>query len=489
MTSTTSTPSDRNTQARDRRGLPLSTSLEAAAHYREAIEAVLASGPRVAELLDQAIACDPGFALARAARWMQAHADGDRSRARAERESALSALDDVTEWERSHVECLASLIEHDDSAWTRCRNHLAAHPRDLVVASQLIGDLFFHGGVGKRQAVVDLLRSLIDHNSTDWAFLARLGFHTSELGDHHNAIAILARALKMRPDAPFVAHAMAHAILESGRRTEAHRFLLDWASRYDAAGPIDGHIQWHLSLGEMESGEVEASVDRYLRWSAPGTSHCAAGLLLADAGGLFFRMALRGQTSGRIPRRELHELLDGMRRALKIPFVAVHAAALAIALGDDEGQLYLEEIHRHLGKDAETAVNVIEALVAYQRGDMAVCVEALERDRLTQWEALGGSNEERALLARLYDAARAQLDRQLGRASTASQAAGLLRVTMALLLPLLSVCTPAQVDRPTAPREQVRSALARFEPCIDVPVEQLACDLPGDLPSDSEASH
>jgi tetratricopeptide (TPR) repeat protein len=388
----------------------LSTSAEAAARYRTAIEAELAAEAGVAERLEQAVACDPSFALAHAARAIQAHGRGDRAAASAARDAALAALEGVTAWERSHVECIAALTRRDEGAWTKCREHLKAHPLDLLVVSLLIGDLFFHGGVGKREAVMDVLRPLASHYGDDWAFTARLGFHTSELGDPEGALALLDRALAARPHAPFIAHARAHALLESGRREESHRFLVEWTSRHDPAGPIDGHIAWHLSLGDLEGGEPTAAVQRYLRSSAPGKSHCAAGLMLADAGGLFFRMVLAGAPLDGMPRAELHEVLVNLRRALKIPFVAVHAAALALALDDDEAADYLDGMASYMGTAAtDPAALAVAALQAYRRGDPQACVHALDRDRPTAFEAIGGSNEERELLEQLYSRASAQL--------------------------------------------------------------------------------
>ncbi|MBC9177092.1 tetratricopeptide repeat protein, partial [Roseomonas ludipueritiae] len=53
----------------DRRGLPLSTSSDlAAGRYRDGIDLLLSAWPGAAEALEEAIAADPGFALAHAAR-------------------------------------------------------------------------------------------------------------------------------------------------------------------------------------------------------------------------------------------------------------------------------------------------------------------------------------------------------------------------------------------------------------------------------------
>jgi hypothetical protein len=298
---------------------------------------------------------------------------------------------------------MAAMLQREPGARKKARDHLCTYPLDLVITSQLIGDLFFNGGVGKREAVMDLLHTLEPHQGDDWAFAARLGFHMSELGDARRAIGILDAALQARPHAPFIAHAMAHALLESGDRAGSHRFLVDWISRYDHSGPLDGHIQWHLSLGELENGQPAAAIERYLRASAPGVSHCAPGLSLADAGGLFCRIALDGLPLDGMPRPELQDLLAKLDGASKIPFVAVHAAALAVAFGDEDSVRRFEAMVSAMATDpADAVVLVLRAFKAYLAGDAQGCVDALERDRGRAWDAIGGSNEERALIGKLY---------------------------------------------------------------------------------------
>jgi hypothetical protein len=40
---------------------------------------------------------------------------------------------------------------------------------------------------------------------------------------------------------------------------------------------------------------------------------------------------------------------------------------------------------------------------------MRACLDALERDRASVWEAIGGSNEERALITKLRERAESRL--------------------------------------------------------------------------------
>jgi thioredoxin-like negative regulator of GroEL len=409
---TPSSTDQHDRRQRDRRGLPLTTaSPEAAARYRDAIDCVHGSEAGAAELLDQAVAHDPGFALAHLARWMLSHAGSDRAASLAARAAALAERSALSDWERGHIDCLAAIIERQPGAWAQAREHLSVHPKDLLVVTQLLGDMFFHAGPGKREAVMDVLRPLTPHYGADWAFAARLGFHMSELGDPRGALEVLEGALHARPQAPFIAHAMAHALLESGERMESYRFLVEWVARHDPSGPMDGHIHWHLSLGELEKGESSAAVERYLTASAPGVSHCAVGLLLADAAGLFGRMLLDGVSLEGMPRELLREPLAKLNR-VRMPFVAVHIAALSAALGDrDALERCVEATTGNPdGSNVAAGHRVVTAFRAYVAGDMRGCIGALERDRPSAWEAIGGSNEERALIQTLHSRAAARLE-------------------------------------------------------------------------------
>ena len=456
------------TDQTDRCGLPLTThAARAAALYRDAIDRVFGAEAGAEALLDRAVACDPAFTLAHVARWMLAHANGDKRAAHAARDAAMSGRDGLTAWELGHLESMAALIERQPDAWTKARAHLLAHPGDLLLASQLVGDLFFHGGERKREVVMDLLRSLAPHHRDDWAFQARLGFHTSELGDPGGRIALLECALAARPQATFVAHAMAHALLESGERAASYRFLRDWVSRHDPAGPIDGHIHWHLSLGELEHGQPTVAIERYLRSTAPGASHCAFGLQLADAGGLFCRMALDGTPPYGIPRAELRDLIGTMSGALRIPFVAVHVSALALVLGEpdvlDRCVDAMDRVAHETGRDAE--YRVVTAFRFYAAGDLRACVEALEGDREHCWEAIGGSNEERALIAKLHARASAQLAATHVPARESDVVTGLARilraplvacVALACMLSTASCAEPRSTEMPRPAAQQPR---------------------------------
>src|SRR3954468_20868499 len=96
----------------DHRRLPLSTTSDLAAeHYREGVDLLLSAWPGAAEALDGAIAADPGFALAHAARARLHAIRAEPAKAR-EQIAAAAALvaQRGSERERSHVETLSLAI-------------------------------------------------------------------------------------------------------------------------------------------------------------------------------------------------------------------------------------------------------------------------------------------------------------------------------------------------------------------------------------------
>src|SRR5262249_43443996 len=126
----------------DRRGLSLSTNSDLAAErYRDGVDLLLSAWPGAAELLEEAVAADPGFALAHAARARLHAIRADPVEARARIADAMEIVSrQGSERERSHVEIL-SLAIHGQSAKAleRALAHADAWPRDALILSLPLG--------------------------------------------------------------------------------------------------------------------------------------------------------------------------------------------------------------------------------------------------------------------------------------------------------------------------------------------------------------
>ena len=131
----------------DRYDLPLSTASSAARDaYLEGCEAKLTMHPGAIEGFDRAIAADPGFALAHAARAHVLLERGDAAGARASMAAANSFAAGLSAREAGHIAFFDLLVAGDpEAALAALRAHLDAWPRDALV---LATTAFTNGLIG-----------------------------------------------------------------------------------------------------------------------------------------------------------------------------------------------------------------------------------------------------------------------------------------------------------------------------------------------------
>ena len=118
----------------DRYGLTLTAISDRAAElYRQATELLFASLPGAAELLDEALALDPAFAVATALRGTIAADSGDSELAATLRHRAVELATSATEREKRHVAVLEELgTAPPPVAMASARAHLQDYPGDGV---------------------------------------------------------------------------------------------------------------------------------------------------------------------------------------------------------------------------------------------------------------------------------------------------------------------------------------------------------------------
>ena len=177
---------------KNRYDLPLSTASSAARQaYGEGCEVKLTAYPGAIEAFDRAIAADPGFALAHAARAHALLEQGDAAAARASMATASSLAAGLSEREASHVAFFGLLVAGDaEAALAAVRGHLNAWPHDAVVLATtaftngLIGS---SGRAGQKRMLLELLDGLAPSYGDDWWFAAHHGMALSENGQRDAA--------------------------------------------------------------------------------------------------------------------------------------------------------------------------------------------------------------------------------------------------------------------------------------------------------------
>jgi thioredoxin-like negative regulator of GroEL len=385
-----------------RTGRPLTTDRpEAAEQYRLAVDRILGSETGAAEALDQALALDSNLALALAARHMLAK-DAKAADADSFKERALLAGRNALPWERAHISALFALLEDPYANLAASEAYIAANPSDLLVISQLCGYLIFYGGARKLERVLKIMESVDPGLHGDWACLARLGFAASEAGDPNRGRALVERALRQRPQSPYVIHSYAHVLHNQGAPEESLELLGNWLNEYRSSaegGAMYGHLQWHLALAEWQLGLTEQAWQRYERYCAPETTRCGPVLTLADCGGFLLREYLRTGATRPISAA-VSALYERFSSMLSHPFIALHLAAIQASAGDIAAleQSRAAIAAKEPSDQMRLSLRLADAVSQFARGRYADAADTLKLVSADQRVGVGGSRVERILI-------------------------------------------------------------------------------------------
>lgn len=393
----------------DSRGLSLSTASEtAAALYRDGVALMMAAWPGAGAALEGAIAADPGFALALAARARLHASSAEPAEARrriAEAEAAVLARGDARE--KSHVAALALAIAgRSAEAIAAVLAHAEAWPRDALVLAMPLGafGLFaFSGMADHDQARVDLCaRHAAHYGEDDWWFLTARGWALAENGEVGRGRAMIERAFALRPANANAVHALAHAQFEAGAGDEARRLIEGWLPTYHRAGLLHGHLAWHAALAALEAGEAEAALALYGAHVAPGVSLGLPINVVSDAASLLWRLEAYGHAVPEELWPRAAEFGRGAFPAAGHAFVDAHMMMLAAGAGEAEDLAARVAALDRLAATGTLAAGPVvpaigRALGAFARGDWAGCVAVLE-PLAGEVVRIGGSGAQRQVI-------------------------------------------------------------------------------------------
>ena len=420
----------------DSRGLPMSTTSERAAErYREGVDLMLSTWPGAAEIVDEAIAADPDFALAHAAR-ARLHvlrSEGALAKERIGKAAELVTLRG-TERERSHVAVLSLAINgRSAEALDALYSHAETWPRDIVVLSLALGAfglLAFSGRADHDQARVDLCERHAAHMAADdWWFLTYRGWSHAENGNVAYGRDLVQRAFDLRPRNANAVHALSHAMYEGGASTEADRLIADWLPDYDRSGILHGHIAWHAALAALENGDAERALAIYGEHVQPSVSSGNAVNIVSDTASFLWRLQAYG-----------HAVPEGLWQAAAtyatpsfpnagFAFADMHMALLAAATADRDAlerrvSALMGMIEAGILAAGPVVPAICRAALAFADEEYAGCVRTLE-PVASDFVRVGGSGAQRELvddmlllaLMRSGDATKAGmlLDRRLHR--------------------------------------------------------------------------
>lgn len=385
----------------DRYGLPLSTTSSAARDsYVEGGEAKLTMYPGAIEAFDRAVAADPGFALAHAAKAHALLERGDAAAARASMAAANSLTASLSAREASHIAFFDLLVAGNaEAAVAAVLAHLDAWPRDALVlgttafTNGLIGS---SGRAGQKRALLALLDRLAPSYGDDWWFTAHHGMALSENGQREAARPKIQRSLAQNPNNPWAAHACAHLCYEEGDPNAARAFLASWLSTsYPTNGLLYSHLSWHLALGHLEAGDAAAAFRLFKEAFSPDVHSGPPRAKVTDAVSFLWRWELAGHPRDVEAWRMMHDFATKAFPRAGVAFSDMHIA-LAEAVAGDRAALeartrQIDELARRDRYPSGALVPAVShAFAAFERRDFSTAIDALT-PIVGELERIGGS--------------------------------------------------------------------------------------------------
>lgn len=252
----------------DQYDLPLSTASGTAREaYVQGSDLLLTLYPGAVDAFDRAIAADPGFALAHAAKAKALFMAADMPAAQTALAAANAMSAGLPAREASHLAFFGLLIAGQaEAALNAGRTHLESWPRDRMVANMcgsFAGLITFSGHTTRADELMALMDRLAPHYGDDWWFTTHHAMALIEAGRRTTARPMLERSIEQNPHNAWAAHTFAHFYYEDGDPHTARAFLSAWLPSYPKTAAFHGHLSWHLALGELEAGNADAALRLY----------------------------------------------------------------------------------------------------------------------------------------------------------------------------------------------------------------------------------
>ena len=384
----------------DRYDLALSTtSAEARDAYAQGCDLALTFYPGATEAFDRAIAADPSFSLPHAARAQVLMREGNVPAARA----ALAAAKDLA----------TGLLEREAS-------HIAYF--DLAFAGRTDAAIGASGRLGQKRQIAELMDSLAPHYGDDFWFLAHHAMALSEDGQLAAARTKIERSVAANPNNAHGAHGFAHVCYESGEADTARAYLSSWLATYPRDGFFHGHLNWHLSLCEIQAGNwTEASL---VYQDAIALDRHSGGpqQRVSDGAAFLWRSELAGHPRDAAAWRAIYDYATGTLPSPGSGLADLHVILAHAVMGDDAGlhalSRRMEDMARQERYPSGSYLPTLSrGFAAFERGDFFSAIEVLA-PLAAENERIGGSRAQHdliefTLLKAFVEAGRAEEARRL----------------------------------------------------------------------------
>lgn len=380
--------------------------------YDRAVDCHLHAFPGVLEATEEALAHDPGFALAHVLRGLFHAMYGRGDEARQSLARARDCAEGSSDRERDHVGVIGAVIEgRTRDALAAVEPHANRYPTDLVTIAPALGayGLFaFSGRADHDAARLAFIERVAAHFPARFPWLlAHRGWCRIECGAVDEGLAMVLEAIAERPANGHNAHMVMHGYYEKHDPASAQVFLAAWMPSYPDGALMWGHLQWHWALTELALGRDDLALERLL---GPILDYLPRGtpyMGLADVVALLWRLGLRDKHTSAWSSARQHAqpfLAKGSN-----PFGELHLAMLA-AVYRERGELAqcerrLESLALAGHEGAEVVRHWAAGLRSLIDGDTPRALQEFDACR-AELPRIGGSGAQRAIVAETRDVLR-----------------------------------------------------------------------------------
>jgi tetratricopeptide (TPR) repeat protein len=392
----------------DRYGNPVSTRSEVAlARYNEALEQLhLYRGDPVATL-DAALAEDPRFGSAWAARAGALITTSDRAFVDEALRSVREALQgELSDQDRDHLAAAQAFAQgrfHDGT--TRYASLARRRPRDVLAVQFAHVGCFFLGLQSElRDVPLAALRAFGDGEDGQGVLLGMAAFGLEECGDFGRAEELGRRGVELDPRDGWAAHAVAHVHEMRGDLSAGIAWLESGAAGWAPESGFAYHNWWHLALLYLDRGDVGRVLELYDRKIRP-VADAPVLLEWIDASAMLWRLRLEGVDVG----ERFEALASCWERAREDAYYAfndVHAVLAFLGAGRHaDAERVRAAMRRVAAEDTDNGwmtrsvgLPVAEACMALEAGRASEAVDLLLAVRPVA-QRFGGSHAQRDLLS------------------------------------------------------------------------------------------
>jgi tetratricopeptide (TPR) repeat protein len=391
----------------DRYDLAVSTASAAARDaYVKGCDLALTFYPGASEAFDRAILADPSFSLAHAAKAQVLMREGNVPAARAALATAKDLATGLSEREAGHIAYFdLAFAGQTDAAIDALYAHLAAWPRDALVlatAANPNGLIGASGRIGQKHQIAALMDSLAPHYGDDFWFLAHHAMALSEDGQLAAARAKIERSVAANPNNAHGAHGFAHVCYESGEAEAARAYLSSWLATYPRDGFFHGHLNWHLSLCEIQAGNWTKALSLYQDAMALDRHSGGPQQKVSDGAAFLWRSELAGHPRNAAAWRALYDYAASALPSPGSGLADLHVILAHAVNGDDAGLDARSRRMEDMARDGRYPSGsylptLSRGFAAFERGDFSAAIEVLA-PLAAENERIGGSRAQHDLI-------------------------------------------------------------------------------------------